>query len=329
MSGNKVTLDVRDLRTHFYTYEGTVKALGGVNLKVFERDALGVVGETGCGKSVTALSIMRLVPWPPGKIVGGEVLFRGEDLLKLSEEEMRTRIRGREMSMVFQEPIPALNPVITVGNQIAEVIEYREEETNHVEALKKSVDLLASVNIADPERIISQYPHQLSGGMAQRVMIAMALACHPRLLIADEPTTALDVTIQAQILYLIKDLMDEIDSSLMMITHDLGVIAETCKRVAVMYAGQVVETADIRTIFKGNKHPYTEGLLGSIPNPYKKEPLHIIKGSVPNMINPPIGCKFSPRCPYAMDICAKEEPPEEDLSGNHSVYCWLVTKGKR
>lgn len=313
-------LEVRNLKTYFYTYGGVVKALEGVNLKIGKEESLGIVGETGCGKSVTSLSILRLIPQPPGKIEGGEVNFNGRDLLKLSDHEMREQVRGKEISMIFQEPVPALNPVMKVGRQIGEVFEYREK-LNKKEALKGAVESLAAVNIADPDRIVNRYPHELSGGMAQRVMIAMAIACHPLLLIADEPTTSLDVTVQAQILDLIRDLMNKIGASLMMITHDLGIIAETCQKVAVMYAGQVVEYADVRTVFKNPQHPYTIGLIGAIPSPGRKKELSTIRGNVPNLIHPPSGCRFYPRCDYAEEICSKEAAQEIEVAPGHIVAC--------
>lgn len=324
MNTSKNLLEVRNLRTYFYTYDGVVKALEGVNLKLGKSESLGVIGETGCGKSVTALSILRLISWPPGKIEGGEIIFDERDLLKLSEREMREKIRGKEISMIFQEPIPALNPVIKIGRQIGEIFEFREG-LNKREAIKKAVETLKSVKIPDPDRTVDRYPHELSGGMAQRVMISMALACSPKLVIADEPTTNLDVTVQAQILNLIRDLMKKADMSLMMITHDMGVIAETCEKVAVMYAGRVVEYADIRAIYKRPNHPYTIGLIDAIPDQKRRGKLATIKGVIANLIYPPPGCRFHPRCNQTMEICSREVPPEIEIKPGHFVACHLYT----
>ncbi len=319
-------LEVKDLKTYFYTYEGTVKALEGVSFSVGNRKTMGLVGETGCGKSVTALSITRLIPDPPGKIIAGSVLFKKKDLLKVSDEEIRA-IRGKDISMIFQEPKSALNPVYTIGDQIAENVLLHDEDLKNLskkekkrEAWAKSIEALRVVGIAEPERIARSYPHELSGGMCQRSMIALAMVCNPSLLIADEPTTALDVTIQAQILELMKDLIKKFDSSVLLITHNLGVVAETCDDVAVMYAGKIIEKGNVREVFKEPLHPYTKGLMEAIPSVEKrKEALKSIPGSVPNLINPPSGCRFHPRCPYVKEICKEKEP--ELFDGR--VACWL------
>jgi oligopeptide/dipeptide ABC transporter ATP-binding protein len=326
---NNLVLKIKGLKTYFYTYEGVVKALDGIDLEIRRGEVLGLVGETGCGKSVTALSILRLIP-DPGKIIEGEILFKGENLLKKSEEEMRN-IRGSEISMIFQEPTVSLNPVFKVGNQISEAIMLHQElsgASNAKEkkrmALERTIQHLNNVGISDPEKIVNSYPHELSGGMCQRVMIAMALACRPSLLIADEPSTALDNTIQAQILDLLKELIPKYNASVLLITHDLGVIAETSDSCAVMYAGNVVEYGDITTIFKNRKHPYTTGLMEAIPKIDKMQKrLSIINGSVPNLINPPSGCRFHPRCPHAMEICKKEKPILKEVGNGHKVACFL------
>ena len=423
-------LSIRNLKTHFFTYDGVVQALDGINLDMYKGETLGIVGETGCGKSVMANSIMRLIPDPPGRIVEGEIIFKGVNLLEDIEKEakikvlkhgakinrnkkliakreafMRT-IRGKEIAMIFQEPMSALNPVYTAGQQISESIilhqkselcdtilsngrckswqipwirrikesdelnrkilekELRPESSDEEEleklrkmerrvslplrmmlripilnkmlmkpieeeAMKRAQQMLNLVNIPDPAKVIKQYPHELSGGMQQRVMIAMALSCNPSLLIADEPTTALDVTIQAQILELMKELKRKVGASIMLITHDLGVVAETCSRVAVMYAGNIVECAEIKEIFSKPMHPYTKGLLSSIPKGgKKKEELVIIKGSVPNLITPPSGCRFHPRCNYATERCAKEKPKLRKVSEGHEVACFLYEEAK-
>lgn len=323
---NKEALvEVKGLQTYFYTEDGVVKAVDGVDFEIYKGETLGVVGESGCGKSVTSLSIMRLIPDPPGKIVGGDILFQGESLLKKSEAEMR-KIRGNEISMIFQEPMTSLNPVYTVGDQIAEAI-ILHQKVSKKEALERAVEMLRKVGIPLPEQRVNEYPHQLSGGMRQRVMIAMALSCNPKLLIADEPTTALDVTIQAQILELMNELKNDFEASIMMITHDLGVIAEVSDRVAVMYAGKVVEYSDVTSIFKNPKHPYTWGLLKSIPRlDETTDRLMNIKGVVPNPLFFPDGCKFHTRCPFADEKCRKEEPPIEEIEERHQVRCWYVDR---
>lgn len=315
-------VEIRNLRTHFYTEEGIVPAVDGVNLYIKRGETLGVVGESGCGKSVTSLSIMRLIPNPPGKVVDGEILFEGQDLLKKSEAEMR-RIRGNEISMIFQEPMTSLNPVYTIGDQISESIQLHQG-LSRKEAMEKAIEMLRLVGIPLPERRVKEYPHQLSGGMRQRVMIAMALSCNPKLLIADEPTTALDVTIQAQILELMRKLKKELGMAIMLITHDLGVVAEMCERVVVMYGGKVVEEADVISIFKNPLHPYTEGLLRSIPRMDEEtEKLHVIEGVVPNPLHLPKGCRFHPRCPYATDQCREAQPKLEQVAPGRFVACFL------
>ncbi|WP_350344395.1 ABC transporter ATP-binding protein [Proteinivorax tanatarense] len=315
-------LSVKNLKTYFYTEDGVVPAIDGVNFDVEPGETLGIVGESGCGKSVTSLSVMRLIPNPPGKIEDGEITFDGKDLLSLSEAEMR-KLRGNEMSMIFQEPMTSLNPVYTVGDQITEAIKLHQGKA-HKEAVKHAIEMLTLVGIPLPEKRVNEYPHQLSGGMRQRVMIAMALSCNPKLLFADEPTTALDVTIQAQILELMKKLKRELGTSIILITHDLGVIAETVDRVIVMYAGRVVEEAPVKEIFKSPMHPYTQGLLNSIPSlDERKERLDSIKGTVPNPLDMPTGCRFHPRCPHVMDKCKEEKPQLEDQGKGHTVACWL------
>ena len=318
-------LEVKNLKTYFYTEDGVVKAVDGIDFHVFPGEVMGLVGESGCGKSVTSLSIMRLIS-PPGKIVSGEIIFEGKDLVRATEEEM-TQVRGNRVSMIFQQPQSALNPVFKVGDQIAEVLSIHQsmsKEKGHARA----VELLKMVGIPDPERRAQSFPHELSGGQAQRVMIAMALACVPDLLIADEPTTALDVTIQAQILDLMRNLRQNIGTAIILITHDLGVVAEMAERVAVMYAGYVVEQADVKALFENPLHPYTQGLIGSIPVLGKlKDRLEVIPGSVPNLVNLPIGCRFAPRCrartEYALSICTEKEPGLVAHSPNHTVRCWL------
>ncbi len=320
-------LRIEDLQTYFFTPEGVVKAVDGVGFEILRGQTLGVLGESGCGKSVTALSIMRLIPDPPGKIVRGSVHFEGIDLLKLPVSRMRA-IRGNQISMIFQEPMTSLNPVYTVGDQIAETYVIHQG-LGQKAAMDKAIEMLGKVGIPSPEKRVNEYPHQLSGGMRQRAMIAMAMACRPNLLIADEPTTALDVTIQAQILDLMLALQEELSMSIMMITHDLGVIAEVSDRVVVMYAGEVVEISSIDTLFMEPCHPYTIGLIASIPvlgAKFKrgKQPLREIPGLVPNLIRLPPGCLFAPRCPKVMDRCRQQKPPLFSLSGDHKAKCWLV-----
>jgi oligopeptide/dipeptide ABC transporter ATP-binding protein len=370
-------LQIRNLKTYFYTYAGVVRALEGIDLDVYQGETLGLVGETGCGKSVTSLSIMRLVADPPGKIVDGQVIYKGEDLLKKSEAEMQ-QIRGNKITMVFQDPMTFLNPVLTIGDQVSEVIAIhenlaldvvrskidecenaikqldpkspdRERLMNRVKelealkdkppkysrremkkaAIRRTIEVLKLVQMPSPEKVIKQYPHELSGGMRQRAIIAMALSCSPDLLIADEPTTSLDVTIQAQILALLSELKKKIGSSILIITHDMGIVAEICDRVSVMYAGNVIETAETKALFKNPLHPYTQGLLKAIPKLHRDvEELEIIPGSVPNLIYPPSGCRFHPRCPFRMDICDKEFPPFIEIEPGHSVACYLYKEKK-
>ncbi len=315
-------LDVKDLRTYFYTHAGVVKAVEGVSFSIGKEETFGLVGESGCGKSVTALSIMRLIPWPPGKIVSGEIYLNGDDLLEKSKNEMQ-KVRGKEISMIFQEPMTSLDPVFTIGNELMEVIQLHQG-LEKKEATRKAVEMLKIVGIPEPERRIKEYPHQLSGGMRQRVMIAMALSCNPQLLIADEPTTALDVTIQAQILRLMNRLKEEFSASVLLITHDLGVIAEQCKDVAVMYAGEIVEQGSVEMIFEKPFHPYTVGLNNAIPRlDADIERLQIIEGTVPDLIEIPTGCRFHPRCPYVMKICEEEHPMLIEREKGHYARCYL------
>lgn len=315
-------LEVRNLQTVFKTDDGEVKAVNGVSFDVPKGKTLGLVGESGSGKSITSLSILRLID-KPGEIKGGEILFKGKNLLDLSKKEMR-EIRGNKISMIFQEPMTSLNPVYTIGDQISEAFIIHQGLSKKV-AMEKSVEMLKLVGIPSPEKRVKQYPHELSGGMRQRVMIAMALACNPDLLIADEPTTALDVTIQAQILELIKDLQKRLNMSVIFITHDLGVVAETCDYVAVMYCGKIVEYSDVRSLFKKPKHPYTVGLLNSLPrHDIDQEELTAIKGTVPSPKDMPAGCAFAPRCPHASAICHKKLPDLQNVDGNQ-VRCWIYT----
>ena len=318
-------LEVNNLRTYFYTDAGTARSVDGVSFSVDRGETLGIVGESGCGKSVTALSVMGLIPKPPGKIEGGEIFFDGENLLEYNEQQMRD-VRGNDISMIFQEPMTSLNPVFTVGYQIDEaVILHQNVDKN--EAKKRSIEMLQLVGIPAPEQRYGEYPHQLSGGMRQRVMIAMALSCNPKLLIADEPTTALDVTVQAQILELMKHLQENIGMGLIMITHDLGVIAEVCNRVAVMYAGKVVEYADVDAIFYQPRHPYTIGLLKSIPRLGEAvDKLVTIEGTVPPPTDWPKGCHFCTRCEWADDLCWNDEPQLVEIDTGHQVACWHMDK---
>jgi oligopeptide/dipeptide ABC transporter ATP-binding protein len=323
--GNQPVIEVRNLKTYFFTEDGVVKAVDGVDFYVRPGEVLGLVGESGCGKSVTSLSIMRLIG-APGKVIDGEIIFEGKDLLKTSEAEM-IQVRGNRISMIFQQPQTALNPVFKVGEQIAEVLEIHQGMSREA-GLARAVELLQMVGIPEPERRAQAYPHELSGGMAQRVMIAMGLACVPKLLIADEPTTALDVTIQAQILDLMHNLRQNIGTAIILITHDLGVVAEMCERVAVMYAGQIVEQADVKTIFANPMHPYTRGLIGSTPVLGNlKHRLEVIPGSVPNLVNLPSGCRFAPRCrareEHGLQICTVQAPELEQAETDHKVRCWL------
>ena len=318
---NEIILHVQDLRTHFYLRTGILKAVDGVTIDVHQREAVGLVGESGCGKSVTAFSIMRLIQ-TPGKIVEGKILFKDKSLLGLTARSM-TQVRGQDISMVFQDPMTYLNPVFTVGNQIMETIQIHRH-TEKKEAKEKTIELLGSTGLPDPEKVFNYFPHQLSGGMRQRILIAMALSCNPSLLIADEPTTALDVTVQAQILQLIKETIQQLGTSLLLITHDLGIVADTCDTVYVMYAGKIVERGTVWQIFKHPLHPYTSGLLECVLSidEFKKE-IKTIEGNVPYLINPPSGCRYRTRCPFAMEKCSMEEPPLIEIENGHAVACYL------
>ena len=319
-SHNTNLLEIKNLKTYFFTDYGVVKAIDGVNLRVGQEETLGIVGESGCGKSVTGLSILRLIPIPPGKIVEGEILFQGEDLLKLRAKQMR-KVRGNKISMIFQEPMTSLNPVFTVGDQIAEAI-VLHQGLKKKPALEKTIETLRLVGIPGPEERIKHYPHQMSGGMRQRVMIAMAISCKPTLLIADEPTTALDVTIQAQILDLLQDLKQQLHMALMLISHDLGVIAEMADRVAVMYAGSLMEYAEVNALFQHPRNPYTSGLLRSLPwHQKRKSRFKAIPGQVPDPLNRPAGCPFHPRCDMVIDTCRQMEPAFEEVSPGHWSKC--------
>jgi oligopeptide/dipeptide ABC transporter ATP-binding protein len=316
-------LEIKDLRINFYTYRGIVKALNGVNLKIYKGEFFGLVGETGCGKSVTASGVLNLVQ-NPGKIERGEIIFMGRDLLKMSKEEIREKIRGKEITMIMQYPVSALNPVMNNGDQIAEGL-IAKKNMSEREAKKRVIELLREVNIPEPEKIVRQYPHQLSGGMAQRVMIAMMLSTEPSLLIADEPTTALDVSIQAQVLSLLKDLISKHKATVLLITHDLSVVAETCDRVGVMYAGDMVEVGEVDQIINNPQHPYTKGLINAIPSDRRNE-LVEIRGSVPDLVNPPSGCRFHPRCDYVRDLCKNEKPKALQVEKDHIVACFLYER---
>ncbi len=315
-------LEVKDLQTHFFTMDGVVKAVDGVSYDLEEGETLGLVGESGCGKSVSALSLMRLIPDPPGKIVNGEVVLDGEDILKIDMDDMRN-IRGAKMSMVFQEPMTSLNPVLTIERQLTETLQLHKGMSK-AEARREGVDLLSRVGIPDPEQRIKQYPHQFSGGMRQRVMIAMALSCSPRLIIADEPTTALDVTIQAQILELMKSLTTEFGVALIVITHNLGVVARYADRVNIMYAGRIIERGTAREIYSNPRHPYTVGLLRSVPrlDLPRRAKLDPIEGQPPDLVNLPAGCAFRARCRWAVDKCATDTPVLQETGPNHWSACW-------
>jgi oligopeptide transport system ATP-binding protein len=320
---------VRNLKTWFYTPDGIVKAVNGVSYTLNEGEALGLVGESGCGKSVSAMSLMRLIPTPPGRIVEGEVIFDGKDLLKLNDEGIR-RVRGNDIAMIFQDPMTSLNPVLTVGRQIGEALELHKG-MNRDQARKRTIELLELVGIPAARSRVDDYPHQFSGGMRQRVMIAMALSCDPKLLIADEPTTALDVTIQAQILDLIAQLRKDLGMAVIMITHDLGVVAGVADKINVMYAGYIVESAPAEELFAKPRHPYTLGLLRSIPriDEPRKEKLIPIEGLPPDLIDAPQGCPFVPRCTYKVDRCVEENPSLEPFEAGHNIACWVdVTGGK-
>ncbi|MFQ6124143.1 MAG: ABC transporter ATP-binding protein [Candidatus Heimdallarchaeota archaeon] len=323
----KPLLKVQDLRTSFYLREGELKAVDRVNFSIDPGEILGLVGESGCGKSVTALSILRLIPDPPGRIVGGKIFFKGDNLLEKTEKEMRA-IRGNQISMIFQDPTSSLNPVFQVGNQVDEVLEIHQAQTfSEEEIFVKTVEMLQLVGIPQAESRRGEYPHEFSGGMQQRVMTAMALACEGDLLIADEPTTALDVTIQAQIIDLMLKLRKELGLAILLITHNMGLIAEMCDKVAVMYAGSIVETAQILDIFDSPQHPYTKALLNCLPRlDVDLNRLEIIKGRVPNPIDLPKACKFAPRCSHAMDVCRREIPTQMQVSPDHTVSCFLYSK---
>lgn len=325
MSAQAPLLEVKNLKTYFYTEDGTVRAVDGVDFSIYPGEVLGIVGESGCGKSVTSLSIMRLIS-VPGKIVEGEINFDGKNLVTATEEEMM-QVRGNRISMIFQQPQSALNPVFRAGDQISEVLNIHQDFGNEA-GRDRAVELLKLVGIPEPEKRADAFPHELSGGMSQRVMIAMALACVPDLLIADEPTTALDVTIQAQILDLMRDMKTQLGSAMMLITHDLGVIAEMANRVVVMYAGEIVEESPVATLFDEPLHPYTQGLIGSIPVLGEiRERLDVIPGNVPNLINLPQGCRFAPRCRARVDhnltVCTDQHPSLVEVSEGHKVRCWL------
>jgi oligopeptide/dipeptide ABC transporter ATP-binding protein len=323
----EVLLDIRNLAVQFFTYQGVVRALENIDLCILRGEILGLVGETGCGKSVLARSVLRLIADPPGKITGGEIRFNGQDILKLSRRRLR-QIRGNEISMIFQEPMSSLNPVFTVGNQMLEVV-MLHQQVDRSQARKICIDMLEQVKMPDPEPLLSKYPHELSGGMRQRAMIAMELSCRPGLLIADEPTTALDVTVQAQVLTILEDLTRKSDVSVLFISHDLGVIAQLCDRVAVMYAGYIVEIAPVEDLFAAPKHPYTRGLLQSIPRlDEETETLAAIAGVVPGLIEPPGGCRFHPRCSQRFAPCDRQVPRLQELEKKHSVACHLYEKHK-
>ena len=315
-------LEVKDLTTHFFTQDGVVKAVDGISYTLAEGEVLGVVGESGCGKSVHALSIMRLVANPPGRTVGGEILFEGENLLNMDDSEMR-HIRGNRIAMVFQEPMTSLNPVLTIGRQLTETLELHQNMARQ-EARARAAELLQTVGIPDAESRLSDYPHQFSGGMRQRVMIAMALSCNPRLIIADEPTTALDVTIQAQILELMRDLAEEFGTAMVIITHNLGVVARYAHRVVVMYAGKIVETGTAHDIYRNPRHPYTIALLNSVPrlDATERVRLDAIEGLPPDLVDLPQGCSFAPRCKYAYERCTQETPVLVETDTNHTSACW-------
>ncbi len=326
MSNNiEPILKIKDLKVHFDTDDGLVKAVDGVDMELMKGTTLALVGESGCGKSVTCMSILRLIPSPPGRIAGGEIIYKGKNLVELSNKEMES-IRGNDISMIFQEPMTSLNPVFTVGDQIKEAIMLHQKKSSN-EAEELTVEILNKVGIPSPDIRINDYPHQMSGGMKQRVMIAMALSCNPEILIADEPTTALDVTIQAQILDLMKSLQDELGMSTLLITHDLGIVSSVASHVAIMYASKIVEYGSLQNIFKDPRHPYTLGLFTSIPIiGNKKENLYVIPGNVPNPLAFPEGCKFWPRCVFAEEICKSQEPVLEEVNQGHTVACHFKEK---
>ncbi|EOU1743931.1 ABC transporter ATP-binding protein [Clostridium perfringens] len=323
----KTLVEFKNLETHFHTGEGIVKAVNNVSFKIKEGETVCVVGESGCGKSVTAMSLMRLIPSPPGKIVGGEILFEGKDVLKFTEQELMD-MRGNDISVIFQEPMTSLNPVFKIGDQICEAI-ILHQHLSKEEAEKKAIEVLKIIGIARAEEIMKSYPHELSGGMRQRIMIAMAVCCNPKLLIADEPTTALDVTIQAQILDLMRDIKEKLNTSILLITHDLGVVAEMADYVVVMYAGKVIEEAPVLELFKNPLHPYTQGLLKSKPSVNGNETrLYSIPGQVPNPVGMPDNCYFNERCDRCMEKCKDVKPTLVDVGNRHKVSCWLYKEGK-
>jgi len=320
----KKLLEVKGLQTTFFTDDGQIPAVDDIDFSVHEGEILGIVGESGSGKSVTSLSIMGLIPSPPGKITGGQVLLDGKNLAKLTDKQMQ-KVRGKDVAMIFQEPMTSLNPLFTIGEQLKEAILIHNPKWSKKKAFARAVDIMKLVGLPRPEELLKDYPHQLSGGMRQRVMIAMALVCDPKVLIADEPTTALDVTIQAQILQLMKDLNKRMNTAVLLITHDLGVVAETCERVIVMYAGQIVEEASIQEIFKTPKHPYTQGLIKSVPDMrYKKDSLYSIPGTVPKPGTIKNGCRFAARCEFAMERCLQETPPLYEATEHHRARCFLL-----
>jgi oligopeptide transport system ATP-binding protein len=325
MNNNSV-LQVKDLKTYFSTDDGIVKAVDGISFDLHKGETLGLVGESGCGKSVSNLSIMRLIPSPPGRIVGGTVELDGTDILTLPREKVR-RLRGSKISMIFQDPMTSLNPFLRISTQMIETLQLHQKMEKK-EAREKAIEMLDMVNIPNPRKRVENYPHQFSGGMRQRVMIAMALSCNPQILIADEPTTALDVTIQAQILEIMKDLTEQLHTSLILITHDLGVVAGMCDNICVMYAGRIIEKAPNDELFGDPKHPYTQGLIKSVPRLDKAhaQRLYSIQGQPPNLIDLPDLCPFYPRCEFAMDICKRKYPPAEQLDEHRSVNCWLYSK---
>ncbi|WP_027963072.1 ABC transporter ATP-binding protein [Halalkalibacillus halophilus] len=323
-----VILELNELHTHFFTDSGEVPAVDGVSFKLHKGEVVGVVGESGCGKSVTSLSVMQLVPNPPGRIVSGEVNFKGENIAVAREKRMK-EIRGNEIAMIFQEPMTSLNPVYSIGNQLIEAVRMHKKVSKK-EARNKAIEMLEIVGIPRPSEVVDEFPHQLSGGMRQRVMIAMAMSCDPEVLIADEPTTALDVTIQAQILDLMRNLNKEQDTAILLITHDLGVVAEMCDRVVVMYSGQVVEEGTVREILKDPKHPYTKGLIRSLPKLYEKEQkLYSIPGTVPKPSMDHVGCRFAPRCEFAWDRCVEENPDLYELGAERKARCFLYDEKEK
>jgi len=328
MNERKKILEVHDLQTTFFTDSGDVPAVDHIDFHLQDGEILGIVGESGCGKSVTSLSVMGLVPSPPGKITGGEIVYNGRNLVGLPEKEMR-RIRGNDIAMIFQEPMTSLNPLFTIGNQMVEAILLHEKGWSKKKAEERAIEMLKLVGLPRADDLLKDYPHQLSGGMRQRVMIAMSLVCNPKILIADEPTTALDVTIQAQILKLMKDLNVRLGTAILLITHDLGVVAETCERVIVMYAGQIIEEAPTKLIFEDPQHPYTKGLIQSVPDMrVKKDRLHSIPGNVPKPGSVKNGCRFAARCEFAFDRCFKENPELYETADVHQTRCFLYDEGR-